>query len=406
MDIPSQQIDLRTKVERELVGNILPYWIKFARDTDNGGIYGVVTNNGEIIKEAPKAAVICSRTLWTYAAAYRFFKNEEYLAMARHAYDFLIEKFWDKENGGIYWLLDYCGQPLSDRKQVYSQAFAIYALSEYYRATGEAEALGYAKKLYNLLESHSYDPVHQGYLEAHSREWGALDDLRLSDKDMNCAKSMNTHLHVMEAYTNLLRVWENDQLRQQQRRLIEVHLNHIINPVSSHFKLFFDIEWKSLSPLVSFGHDIEGSWLLVEAAEILGEDLLIKQCKDIAIEMADAVYAEGFDDDGSLFYEAEHGKIIDSDKHWWPQAEAVVGFCNAYQLSRQERFWNAAFRNWEYIDAKIIDHLQGEWFGRLNREGIPYTDGFQKEQCKVGPWKCPYHNARMCFEIMDRLASV
>ncbi len=393
----------RSTFERELKENILPFWIKYARDDEYGGIYGLVTNDCQVFKEAPKASVICSRVLWTYSTAYRIFQNEHYLDMAHHAFRFLLDKFWDKEFGGIYWLLDYRGIPISDRKQIYSQAFAIYALSEFYRATGETHALRVACELFEKIEAHSYDPHHQGYLEALGRDWRELADLRLSAKDMNCAKSMNTHLHVMEAYTNLLRVWDDIGLRSKQEKLVDVTLNYIIDPGTSHFKLFFDPDWQSLSKVVSFGHDIEGSWLLVEAAQVLGGKPLIQRCQKAGLRMAAAVHEEGLDEEGGLFYEAEDGKIIDPDKHWWAQAEAVVGFYNAYQMSGEERFLDSSRQIWNFIEAKFIDRKYGEWFGRLNHRGVPYTDGYEKEQCKVGPWKCPYHNARTCFEMMERL---
>jgi mannobiose 2-epimerase len=393
----------RSTFERELKENILPFWIQYARDDDHGGIYGLVSNDCQVLKDAPKASVICSRVLWTYSTAYLVFKIDRYLDMAHHAYRFLLDKFWDKEFGGIYWLLDYRGVPISDRKQIYSQAFAIYALSEYYRASGESHALQVACELFENIEAHSYDPHHQGYLEALARDWRELADMRLSARDLNCAKSMNTHLHVMEAYTNLLRVWDDVGLRSKQEKLVRVTLNHIIDPVTSHFKLFFDSDWRSLSKLVSFGHDIEGSWLLVEAAQGLGVKPLIQLCQQVGLRMAAAVHEEGLDKAGGLFYESEGGRIVDSDKHWWVHAEAVVGFYNAYQMSGEERFLASSLRIWDFIETKFIDRKYGEWFGRLNRDGVPYTDGYEKEQCKVGPWKCPYHNARTCFEMLERL---
>ena len=394
----------RNRFEQELRDNILAFWIRRAVDREHGGIYGVVTNDLEVIEDAPKASVICARVLWTYAAAYRILRRDEYLQMAYHALRFLLAKFWDPEHSGIYWMLDAWGNPLSDRKQTYSQAFAIYGLSELFRTTGEPEALEKARELFLKVEEKSYDPVHQGYLEAAARNWEPLEDLRLSEKDMNCPKSMNTHLHVMEAYTNLLRVWPDTFLKKRQAELIQVTLNHIVDPQTFHFRLFFDMSWNSLSPHVSFGHDIEGSWLLVEAAAVLGDPELLDEAKKVAIQMAQAVYDEGLDADGSLFYEASQGKIINSEKHWWPHAEAVVGFYNAFKLTGQIHFRQASWNAWEYIEKKFIDRQHGEWFGRLNREGIPYTDGYANEQCKVGPWKCPYHNARVCFEMMERLA--
>ncbi len=307
---------------------------------------------------------------------------------------------WDKTYGGIYWMVDYLGEPVNDRKHSYAQAFAIYGLSEYYRATRENESLQFAQELLKQLEAHAYDLTFKGYVEGCNREWGALADMRLSDKEINCRKSMNTLLHIMEAFTNLLRAWDDETLRTRLRELIEIFLEHVIDPKTDHLKLFFDDHWNSLkNDIVSYGHDIEGSWLLVEAAEVLGEPDLTLKAKSTAVAMAQAVYDEGLDGDGSLFYEADLKKLESTDKHWWVQAEAVVGFYNAYQISGQAQFSRAALRCWNYIEDKFIDREHGDWFKVLNRQGIPYPDRY-----KVGPWECPYHHSRVCFEMIQRLS--
>jgi mannobiose 2-epimerase len=355
-------------------------------------------------KESPRAAVINTRILWTFSAACRL-GDAQYREVADWAYDYIVQKFWDREHGGIYWMLDWKGNPVSDRKQIYAQAFAVYALAEYFRATGKAESLERAKQLYRLIEEKSHEPVYGGYVEACSRDWGALEDLRLSEKDLNSPKSMNTHLHVVEAYTNLLRVWRDPELQASQRELLQVTMDHIVDSATGHFKLFFDNRWNSLSDHVSFGHDIEGSWLLVEAAEVLGDAALLERARKLSIRMAQAVYEEGLDKDGSLFYEANSkGVLVDPNKHWWAQAEAVVGFYNAYQLSGQERFLKQAYRAWEYIEARVVDKVHGEWHAKLSPEGRPYTEKDDADACLVGPWKCPYHNSRVCLEMMERLA--
>ena len=261
-----------------------------------------------------------------------------------------------------------------------------------------------AKQLYTLLEAKSFDPVRGGYLEACDRDWGPLEDLRLSDKDLNSPKSMNTHLHVLEAYTNLLRVWPDAGLRASLKALLEVTLGQIVDEATGHFRLFFDTSWNSLTDHVSFGHDIEGSWLMDEAAEVLGDVALLHRTRQAAARMAEAVRDEGVDRDGSLFYEADSsGKLIDANKHWWPQAEAVVGFFNAYQISGDERFLELSIRAWDYIESKIVDHHHGEWYAKLTPAGRPYTAQEDSDACLVGPWKCPYHNSRACFEMLARL---
>jgi mannobiose 2-epimerase len=257
-----------------------------------------------------------------------------------------------------------------------------------------------AQTLFRLLEKHAFDPTFGGYIEGSSRRWEALADMRLSDRDLNCRKSMNTMLHVLEAYTNLLRVWEDDALIKQHKALIETFQEHIIDHSTGHFKLFFDDKWNSLLENVSYGHDIEGSWLLCEAAEVQGDPALARQIRETAIHIAAAVYEDGLEQDGSLPYEAGPHGLVDSDKSWWVQAEAMLGFFNAYQLSGQERFAQAACRSWDYIQDRMVDRTYGDWLKRLHRDGTP-----DKSSYKVGPWECPYHHSRACFEMIDRLDS-
>ena len=390
--------DFRRQLQAELTVNILPFWMTHSLDKVNGGFYGALTNDLEIHNEVPRSAILCARILWTYATAYRKLGDRQYLAMADWAYTTLRGVFLDPEYGGVYWTVDAAGQPVFDRKHHYAQAFAIYGLSEYYRATGQAESLELAQTLFQLLEKHAYDPVYGGYIEGSSRSWETLADMRLSDRDLNCRKSMNTMLHVLEAYTNLLRVWPDATLKAQHRALIESFLQHILDPSTGHFKLFFDDRWDSLLPNVSFGHDIEGSWLLLEAAGVQADPALLARVRQASLQIATAVFQDGLEPDGSLPYERGPHGLVDSDKSWWVQAEAMVGFYNAHQLSGQERFAEAAWRSWEYIQNKLVDHTYGDWLKKLHRDGTPDPNSF-----KTGPWECPYHHSRACFEMLDRL---
>jgi mannobiose 2-epimerase len=399
----SQTASWAERIREELVGNILPFWMRYAVDRQNGGFYGTIDENLNVEKEAERSAVVNTRILWTFSAASRLI-GREYRETADWAYDYITNKFLDQENGGLFWMVDYQGNPVSTRKQIYAQAFGIYAFVEYHRATGNAASLNHARRLFRLIEEHSYDPVFKGYLEARGRDWQPLEDMRLSGKDLNSPKSMNTHLHVMEAYTDLLLVWRDPALEAKQAELLELTMDRIIDASTGHFKLFFDERWNSLSDHVSYGHDIEGSWLLVEAAEVLGDTGLIERARKLAITMAEAVYEQGLDRDGSLFYEADaHGALIDPKKHWWAQAEAVVGFYNAFQISGEERFAAAARRTWDYIEVKVVDKVHGEWHAKLTPEGVPLTAKEDADATLVGPWKCPYHNARVCYEMIKRL---
>ena len=393
---------VKNQFHQELRDNILRFWTGHAVDVENGGFHGYITNDLKVTKNAPKASVLNARILWTYSTAYRIFKTDEYLTMAKRAYDYLADHFIDPEYSGVYWMLDYKGKPIDSKKQIYAIAFAIYGLAEYFQATGDQQSLEKAIGLYQAIEEHSYDPENQGYFEALSRDWGLLADMSLSPKDLNVKKSMNTHLHILEAYTQLLRVWKDEALAGKLKELIRITMDRILNRKKDRFQLFFDECWHSQADIVSFGHDIEGSWLLYEAAEVLGDPAVLAEVKPIALRMAENVLEHGIDtQDGGLFYEAEGGRFTDTNKDWWPQAEAVVGFCNAYQLSGEECFLDASFAVWDFIKRRIVDKQYGEWFWGVSKDG-KVQDGREK----VGPWKCPYHNSRMCFEMMQRLDEI
>lgn len=391
------------RIEAELRGNILPFWMAHTVDRKNGGFYGALSNELHIDNDVERSAVLCARILWTFSVAYRRYGDHAYLKMARHAYAYLTGPFLDRKYGGIYWSVDRHGAPLLDRKHTYAQAFAIYALAEYHQSTADPGALPLARDLFHLIETYSYDPANLGNVECLSREWGALDDMRLSAVDINSRKSMNTMLHIMEGYSNLLRVWDDALVRQKLRWVIKIFLDHIIDPATHHLRLFFDDtwNWRHLTERASYGHDIEAGWLLVDAAEALGDDLLVTRARAESVAMAETVYAEALEPDGSLLYESQipgENNERATQKHWWPHAEAVVGFYNAYQISGQARFAEAARRCWDYIEAKFVDRAYGDWFKVLDRAGIPLA-----QQRKVGPWECPYHQSRVGFEMLRRL---
>ncbi|KAB8145670.1 N-acyl-D-glucosamine 2-epimerase [Chloroflexia bacterium SDU3-3] len=388
----------RVQIEQELLGNILPFWIEHTCDEEHGGFYGALSNDLVVHNEYPRSAVVCARILWTYAAAYRAYGKDEYRTMAQRAYEYLKSAFVDPVYGGVYWQIDQDAKPISPRKHSYAQSFAIYGLSEYHRATGDAESLELAKRLFELLEQHAYEPHYGGYIEGCAHDWGLLDDMRLSDLEPNCRKSMNTMLHVMEGYTNLLRVWDSPLLRQRVHEMVEIFLKQIIDPQTYHFKLFFDDAWNASGQTRSYGHDIEGSWLIVEAAEVLDDPKLLAASRSASVEMAWAVYSQGMDSSGGVLYEGHASGPASTDKHWWAQAEAIVGFYNAYQISGHPQFAEAALACWDFVQKYFVDRTHGEWFKVVSRDGTPHLD-----QVKTGPWECPYHHGRFCLELLARI---
>lgn len=386
-------LKLQLELERELLTNILPFWQTQTIDHENGGFYGKIHNDLTIEKEVDKGGILNCRILWTFSSAYRIYQKPEYLEIARRAYDYICRYLWDSEFQGVYWAADYKGSVSDDRKQTYVQAFAIYAFSEYFRAAGNRESLERAKQLYRLLEDYCYDPAYSGYFEACDRNWN-LKDSFLDAKCGREKKSMNTMLHVLEAYTNLCRIWPSAELKHSLRQTLTVIIDKIINPETCHFKLFFDEAWNSLSDVDSYGHDIEGSWLIWEAAEVLADQALLARVRPIVIGMGESVLKEGLKRGREIQNESD-----DIRRDWWPQAEAVVGFINLYQMTGKQEYLEKAQSVWTFIQEKIIDHQNGEWFWGVTENGEIQPE---RTDSKVDFWKCPYHNSRMCMELTER----
>jgi len=391
-------------MEADLTQNILPFWARHAFKAD-GNLIGILTHDLREFDDVPRHVVLCARILWTFAAAVRRDPRPEWLGVGRQALALLEGSFRDRHHGGYFWSLTRDLQPHSPRKQVYAEAFAIYGLTEWYQATGDKAALARAQELFGFIEQRAREPKHGGYIEALAADWGPLADMRLSDKDLNSPKSNNTLLHVLEAYTALLSAWPDERVRRALHDLLTVILDRVVSATPfTHCDLFFDLEWRSLLPKISYGHDIEASWLFWEAAAVLAEPALMERTKRVALALADGVLVHGLDADGAVFYDGDASGVLCSDKHWWPQAEAVVGFLNAYQLSGHAPYLAAATRVWDFTERHVVDAKYGEWFAVLDRSGQVYPDypKFADSQ-KIGPWKCPYHNARACFEVLRRV---
>ena len=417
---------MKMEMQDVLKNNILRFWLDKMQDDENGGFYGQMTGRGQLIKEADKGAILNARILWSFSAAYRVLGKKEYMEAATRAKEYFISHFIDHEYGGVFWSLDYQGQPKDTKKQFYAIGFAIYGLSEYARATGDHEALDYAIRLYENIEEHALDHVYNGYIEACTREWGVMEDMRLSDLDANYPKSQNTHLHIIEPYTNLYRCMREFQAAQSGnyvpaigavlpvaitvpqetfvrveaslRNLIHIFTDHILNPATHHLDLFFEMDWtRGAGHLESYGHDIECSWLMHEAALVLGDKDILNKVEPIVREVAKAS-EKGLNPDGSMIHEANlDAGTVDDDLHWWVQAENVVGWMNIYQYFGDEDALQKALHGWEYIKEKLIDKENGEWYWSRHKDGSLNLDDDH-----AGFWKCPYHNSRMCMEILER----
>jgi len=389
----------RSELNTELT-NILDYWIDNMQDNIGGGFLGRIDNYNNVVPGAPKGSVLNARILWGFSAAYNFSGKTEYLNIADRAYQYIIAHVIDKTYGGVYWSVDHAGNKLDTKKQVYANAFTIYALSEYYKATKNQQVLDKAIELFRLLVDKSFDWSRTGYFEAFREDWQPIADLRLSAKDANEKKTINTHLHVIEAYTNLYRVWPDKTLRSHIVLLLNNFTDHFIDGEKGHLNLFFDENWNKRSTLVSYGHDIEAAWLLLESAEIINDAASIEKLRACAVTISDATM-EGLDSDGGLWYEYEPatGHLV-KEKHWWVQAEAMVGFFHTWQITGDNKYLELSINTWQFVKNKILDKVNGEWFWGVYEDGRPMAT-----EDKAGIWKCPYHNSRACIEIINRIAS-
>jgi cellobiose epimerase len=400
--------------ENELQNNILPYWIKYSIEKDGDGFYGAVDLYGTPVLTAKKSCVLNARILWTYSAAAVLYKDARYASMADRAFNALENHFADSRFGGYYMELDQENRVSSDIKHTYAQAFVIYSLSQYYIFRPSEKVLYLLKSFFLLLEAKTKDPDHAGYLEAFTRDWKHIEENRMADN--NEPKSMNTHLHMMEAYAALYRVWKDHRVKVRLTELLHLFLEKIIRQ-DGHLGIFFDnefIETENSKSIRSFGHDIEASWLLYEAAVILGDEKILDKMRMMSLKTADAVERSGVDKDGGLFLESTRfGSHLRTNKHWWLQAENLVGFMNAFQLTGIVRYWNMVELSWNFINAHVIDHERGEWYTKVNREGVPYLteppddpSPYYRNDWKIDPWKCPYHNGRAMMEMMGRIDNI
>ena len=392
-------ISLQSAAQRELE-RILDFWSTRALDKENGGFFGAMDAAGVVIPDASKGAVLNSRILWTFSAATLHTGEPKYRAVADRAYAYCRDHFYDTDEGGLFWTVDASGRPLDTHKQIYALAFGIYGFVEYVKLTGDRAARSMCIELFEWIERVSFDPDRNGYFDAFDRRGKPLDDMRLSAKDPNAPKTMNTHLHILEAYTSLYRIWKEPRLCNRLENIIELFTGKIIDPDTHHLNLFFTADWDVNSTTIQFGHDIQASWLLCEAADSIDDGALLRSIKKRCPRIVDAA-SEGLQHDGSLFYEfdRESGEY-DKHREWWVCAEAVIGFLNAFQVCHKKRFLDRAFNTWKFIDRYLFDKLFGEWEKGVDDRYTPLRTG------KIDMWKCPYHNSRACMEAARRCGEI
>ena len=403
----------RELFEQEL-HNILAYWMKYGVEKEGDGFYGAVDLQNRPVNDVDKASVLNARILWTFSAAAKTWPGRGYEEMAHRAYGIVTNTFRDPEFGGYYMSLSVNNKVKEDIKHTYAQAFVLYALTKYYEFSREKDAMDLVQEFFLFLDKKTKDPEHPGYLEAFTRNWEPYAENRMADN--NEPKSMNTHLHILEAYAAVYKVWKNEQVKIRLTELLNLFKDHIIRE-SGHLGIFFSndfSETEKSKAICSFGHDIEASWLIWEAAEILGEEQMKEGIKPQLKKMTDAVLREGVDKDGGLFLESTRfGSHVRTNKHWWLQAENLVGFMNAFQYNGEKKYWDTVKLSWDFIDKHVIDHAGGEWFTKVNRLGVPYLvepdddpSPYYRNDWKIDPWKCPYHNGRAMMEMIRRINMV
>jgi mannobiose 2-epimerase len=395
----AKEEQLKKEVTDNLTKNILPYWTSRMVDHKNGGFYGKIDYRDQVFPEADKGGILNARILWTYSSAYRVMHDTSYLRLATRAKDYILKYFIDSRYGGAYRSLNFKGEPSDDKKQVYTEAFFIYALSEFSRATGDKTALSEARKIFDLIEKFATDRELNGYFEVFSRDWKRVRERLIGENSDQVEKTMNTHLHLMEAYANLYRVSGDKHVRERLRNLVNIFLDGIIDKKTSHLICFLDRNWNSTASIDSYGHDIESSWLLLEAATLLKDPKLINVVKEASLKIANAS-AEGLQTDGSLLTEKDNATgSIKLTRSWWEQAETVVGNLNAFELTGDELYLDRSVNCWNYITKCFVDNKNGGWYSNVTESGTPGQGD------KGGFWICPYHNGRMCLEVIERVSA-
>ena len=379
-----------------LTKQIIPFWNKM-EDLDNGGFYGFADENGIPDKTYLKGCILNSRILWFYSASYNLLKDEGLLNKAKHAFDFLKNNFYDNVNSGLYWSLSADAKPLDTTKHTYNQAFAIYGLSEYYKASKDKEALLLAYSLYDTIENKCRDK--DGYFEAFTIDFKPESNEKLSENGVMAERTMNTLLHVLEAYSVLYEADRNEKIGKSIREVLNIFKEKIYNPDKKICEVFFDKNYNSLIDLESYGHDIEASWLIYRALEVLDDKKYYDIMLPVVEGLAEASYINGIDKANNAMFNECEKKVISRKKVWWVQAESVTGFYNAYTLTNNEDYLNMSSKVWDYIQKYIIDKNTGEWI-----EDIQEDNTVTKGQALAHEWKCPYHNGRMCIEMIKRLS--
>lgn len=395
-DVPEDAAVMRQEILTDLTENILPFWIHYSFDP-SGGFYGVVARDGTGMPEAPKGGVMNARILWTFSTAFELYGDIHYRLVADRAQKEFLTTFVDKEHGGVYWQVNPDGTPFDSSKQTYAMSYGIYGLVAHYRAVGDRSSLDAAIKLYRTLEDKVRDKELDGYIEAFNRDFSESRGDRFA-QGKESFKTMNTHIHIVESYTQLYKAWPDEGLGERLKAAILMVTDNIYNAQTCHLGPFFDHSWNPMGAIDSYGHDIETAWLLTEAARVCGDQEIIDKCREVSIDLVDTAIAEGFDHEkGYMRYEIRDGMLHDHAS-WWCQCETIIGCVDAWQLTGDEKYLEVAYKTWDFVKEHLVDKEYGEWFRTVRSDGRP-----NMREAKASLWNCPYHNSRLGYEIDRRL---
>lgn len=413
-------LQLRNEIVDYLNSGLLPFWISRTVDTQYGGFLTHFDQFGNDSGEDEKSLIAQSRSVFTYSSAHRAGYGGGKLAeMARHGVDFLLDKMWDKEYGGFYWMVNRKGEVTIDEKIIYGHSFAIYSLSEYTLATGDPRGKEYAEKVFDLLQKYAVDTYYGGYWEMFLRNWD-LKGLGAAGGDR---KTLDAHMHLMEAFTTLYECTGQQVHRRKLLEIIELLTNKIMHPeygtgipqfwadwtVAPQIK--FDIVWgwdrftedgqkAAAEDNTSYGHNSEFAWLLMHALDILG--LPYDTHREQIVTSFSHSVDNGVDwEYGGVYVEGSHsGEVYDREKEFWQQAEMLIGMLDAFRYLKDEKYWNAYVNVHRFVFDKMINHALGEWWPLMTRQGEPIWKHMSHS------WKINYHDVRSMVQSVVRLDKI
>ena len=369
-----------------LTGDLIPFWNNLY-DSEYGGFYGSADSDNNINKTSPKSAVLQTRILWFYSSCYKALKDKNLFEYASRQFDFIIKYMIDENDGGIFWDVEYDGKVKDRQKHTYALAFALYSISAYYSVSKNKSAFDAAQRLFNLIERDYKD------------EYGYTEVFSLDKSVKGSARTMNTLLHIIEAYTEYHAAVNTAESRKALEYSLDLVRTKAYNDDLCRIECNFDEFMNPVGDVLSYGHDIEASWIVYRACEILGNDEILSDLSPKLDKLTQNVISKGFVDNGrnGIYYECKNN-IDNTYRSWWVMSEAIVALVHRYNLYKDKQSIYLAENVWDYVKKYFISP-HGEWHTQVDEKG----EAIKSRSGLCGAWKCPYHNGRMCLELMEML---